>query len=135
MTRRCCVPIRNRSGGRQWRECSLSSGQGGKSPWAFTCICIIFSLLSLEAVVALKVCIACLLCLKTVCEVNIWTPGGPGEKRAGVCPQGLLESWSRLQNLSQPLALLFSFCFSLSRKTQFACLIMCGSRGGSAPGS
>lgn len=51
----------------EWREFSLSSGQGRKSPWAFTCICIIFSVLALEAVGARNVCVACLLCLKSRC--------------------------------------------------------------------
>lgn len=86
----------------------------------------------LEALVALRVCVACLLCLKTAYEVNIWTPGGPGEsKRAGVWPSGSNGGmvWPSGTFLSHWL------CSLASASVGFACLIMCGSRGGSAPGS
>lgn len=96
-----------------------------------------FLLASLEALVALKVFVACLLCLKTAYEVNIWTPGGPGEsKRAGVWLSGSTGGvvWPFGTFLSHWLCSLAS-ASAHQGKLGFACLIMCGSRGGSALGS
>lgn len=109
-------------------ECGLSSGQGRKSDWLLNYVCV-FSLISLEAIIALKS-LCSLLSFACRLRVNILTSGNPGRKQNS----GPLGSTGGMNpsfcDTSEPLASTLAFALAHHGEVRLVCLTKDGSRTG-----